>query len=123
MTTPDTRSSQWLKSNLAALGSAAGLTVYVAGWARTKAAADLLDEQSERAMPLRRPAARATVGNVDGAVVPRTAGQPQATPTVAPAPAPVSKASADTAAARIEAHSSGQSVASNSAVAPPTSAV
>src|SRR4051812_42053409 len=123
MTTPDTRSSQWLKSNLAALGSAAVLTVYVAGWARTKAAADLLDEQSERAMPLRRPAARATVGNVDGAVVPRTPTQPEATPTVVAAPAPLSKASADTAAARTEANSSAQSTAVKSAAAPAASVI
>src|SRR5689334_395076 len=91
MTTPDIRSTHWLKSNLAALGSAAVLTVYAAGWARTKAAADLLDEQSERRLPPRRPAARASVGQVDGTPVARPA-EPvasiaQPAPSVAPKPA------------------------------------
>ena len=90
MTTPDIRSTHWLKSNLAALGSAAVLTVYAAGWARTKAAADLLDEQSERRLPPRRPAARASVGQVDGTPVARTsepvASVAQPAPTLAPAP-------------------------------------
>jgi len=85
MTTPDIRSTNWLKSNIAALGSAAVLTVYAAGWARTKAAADLLDEQSERRLPPRRPAARASVGQVEGTPVARTV-EPTATPSsVAPA--------------------------------------
>jgi uncharacterized protein with FMN-binding domain len=93
MTTPDLRSSQWVKSNLAALGSAAVLTVYAAGFARTKAAADLLDEQSERAMPLRRPAARAAVGHVEGTAMPRTAGP------VSPAPSAGSAAVASASVA------------------------
>src|SRR4051812_1928496 len=79
MTTPDIRQSQWFKSNLAALGSAAVLTVYAAGWARTKAAADLLDEQAERHLPPHRPLARATVGEVVGTQLPRN-------PESAPAP-------------------------------------
>ena len=91
MTTPDIRSTHWLKSNLAALGSAAVLTVYAAGWARTKAAADLLDEQSERRLPPRRPAARASVGQVDGTPIARNpepvASIAQPAPTVVAAPA------------------------------------
>ena len=93
---PDTRSlapasallpSHWLRSNLAALGSAAVLTVYAAGWARTKAAADLLDEQSERRLPPHRPAARAAVGQVEGTPVARTreAAAPQSPPASASA--------------------------------------
>lgn len=70
---PDLRSTHWLKSNLAALGSAAVLTVYAAGWARTKSAADLLDEQSERLLPPRRPPARATMGQVEGTPTARAA--------------------------------------------------
>lgn len=48
--------SQWLQSNLAAIGSAAVLTVYAAGFARTKAAADKLNEESDRRRPMARPA-------------------------------------------------------------------
>lgn len=88
MTTPDLRSSQWLKSNLAALGSAAVLTVYAAGWARTKAAADLLDEQAERGLPPHRPAARATTGEVAGTPVRRTPELPTVAASVE-SPAPV----------------------------------
>src|SRR3954469_10428639 len=88
MTTPDIRSPQWLKSNLAALGSAAVLTVYAAGWARTKAAADLLDEQAERYLPPHRPSARATVGEVVGRQMPR---KPESAPIpAASVPAPSS---------------------------------
>jgi uncharacterized protein with FMN-binding domain len=93
-TMPDTRSpspalpsTHWLKSNLAALGSAAVLTVYAAGWARTKAAADLLEEQSERRLPPRRPAARVAMGQVEGTPVAR-ANEAAASPPPAEAPAP-----------------------------------
>jgi uncharacterized protein with FMN-binding domain len=89
MTTPDIRSSHWLKSNLAALGSAAVLTVYAAGWARTKAAADLLDEQSDRRLPPRRPAARASIGEVDGAQVARNSATTPPPAVASPAPAVV----------------------------------
>ena len=41
----------WLKSNLAALGSAAVLGVYAAGYLRTKPAADLLAEEFDRRRP------------------------------------------------------------------------
>ena len=37
---PDRGSKQWIKSNLAALGSAAVFSVYAAGYLRTRAAAD-----------------------------------------------------------------------------------
>jgi len=54
-------SSQWLKSNLVALGSAAVFTVYGAGFLRTRSAAQrFADEGSER----RRPAPVAVAPNV-----------------------------------------------------------
>src|SRR4051812_49737074 len=90
MTTPDIRQSQWFKSNLAALGSAAVLTVYAAGWARTKAAADLLDEQAERYLPPHRPSARAAVGEVVGTQLPRKPESAPAPTASVPAPSPSS---------------------------------
>ena len=56
MSSPARPASQWLQSNLAAIGSAAVLTVYAAGFARTKAAADKLAEDSDRRRPTARPA-------------------------------------------------------------------
>jgi uncharacterized protein with FMN-binding domain len=46
------RSTRWLKSNLVALGSAAVLAVYSAGYARTRTAAErFADESRERRVP------------------------------------------------------------------------
>ncbi len=91
----ESSASQWLSSNLAAIGSAAVLTVYAAGYARTKPAADLLAAESER-----RPNARPTSATSSGQVGPEVARQPiaieaaAATPTtVAAAPQPPTAAS------------------------------
>ena len=62
---PDGRGSNWLKSNLAALASAAVLSVYAVGYARTKPAADLLASESERRRPPAPPPPVITVGHVD----------------------------------------------------------
>lgn len=75
----DSRASQWLSSNLAAIGSAAVLTVYAAGYARTKPAADRLAEESERRRPNARPTPMVAAGHV-GEVTP-------ASPASEPAPA------------------------------------
>jgi uncharacterized protein with FMN-binding domain len=51
----NSRPNQWLKSNLVALGSAAVLVVYSAGYARTRSAAERFsDEANERRPPERR---------------------------------------------------------------------
>lgn len=68
---PDGRRSNWLGSNLALLGSAAVLSVYAAGYVRTKPAADRLAEESERRRPPAPPPPVITVGHVD--VTPETA--------------------------------------------------
>jgi uncharacterized protein with FMN-binding domain len=60
-----------LKNNLVSLSSAAVLAVYAAGYVRTRAAADLVDAQSEE----RRPAVAASAAQPT-AVAPSTAGQP-----------------------------------------------
>ena len=65
------RSNQWLKSNLVALGSAAVLAVYAAGYARTRSAAQRwADEGAERrpASPsVIRPAVEAVVAHTEPA--------------------------------------------------------
>jgi uncharacterized protein with FMN-binding domain len=62
---PDGRRSNWLKSNLAALGSAAVLSVYAVGYLRTKPAADRLADESARRKPPAPPPPVITVGHVD----------------------------------------------------------
>src|SRR6185312_9093213 len=62
------RKSNWLQSNLAALGSAAVLTVYAAGYVRTKPAADRLAEESDRRRPPAPPPPVITVGHIDAPV-------------------------------------------------------
>lgn len=61
----DDRSSSWIKSNLAAIGSAAVLSVYATGYVRTKPAADRLEEESDRAPARRRAAVQATGPSID----------------------------------------------------------
>lgn len=63
----DDRSSSWIKSNLAAIGSAAVLSVYATGYVRTKPAADRLEEESDRAPARRRAALQATGPAIDSA--------------------------------------------------------
>jgi uncharacterized protein with FMN-binding domain len=95
----DARASQWMKSNLAAIGSAAVLTVYAAGYARTKDAADRLAEESERRRPNARPVPSTSTGQVV-AVEPRPI---QRTPEKTTDSAPVEKAApAPSAPARSE---------------------
>jgi uncharacterized protein with FMN-binding domain len=62
---PSGRGSNWLTSNLAALGSAAVLSVYAAGYVRTKPAADRLADESERRRPPAPPPPVITVGHID----------------------------------------------------------
>jgi len=62
------RKSNWLQSNLAALGSAAVLIVYAAGYVRTKPAADRLAEESNRRRPPAPPPPVITVGHIDAPV-------------------------------------------------------
>jgi uncharacterized protein with FMN-binding domain len=108
MTTTDSRSAQWLKSNLAAIGSAAVLTVYATGWTKTKAAADLLEEQSARRLPPRRPAATVAMGQVDGTAMPRSAESPDASnsppETESSAPTPANAAPATDASRPVAAN-------------------
>lgn len=93
----DSRASQWLTSNLAAIGSAAVLTVYAAGYARTKPAADKLAEESERRRPNARPTPMVAVGHVgEQAAAPATTGAPAAN---APASARAETSAANAAVA------------------------
>jgi uncharacterized protein with FMN-binding domain len=71
------RSSRWLKSNLVALGSAAVLAVYSAGYARTRTAAERFADESRGRRAPERPSAE----GAPFAVVPHT-------DTVAAAPPP-----------------------------------
>lgn len=89
----ESRASQWLSSNLAAIGSAAVLTVYAAGYARTKPAADLLAQESERRRPNARPTPVTSSGQV-GQEVARQAAAIEAAPAATPAIAPTTVASA-----------------------------
>jgi uncharacterized protein with FMN-binding domain len=100
----------WMKSNLAALGSAAVLGVYAAGYLRTKPAADLLAEEFDRRRPPPPSPPVLTTGQVDvrtiekpaapkpaekkvkvepKVVVPDSTPAPVAHDSVVPAPAPV----------------------------------
>jgi uncharacterized protein with FMN-binding domain len=113
----DSRASQWLTSNLAAIGSAAVLTVYAAGYARTKPAADKLAEESERRRPNARPTPMVAVGHVgEQTAAPATAGAPVAN-TAPSARAEASAATATTVAAR---PASGSTADTSSRSAPAT---
>jgi uncharacterized protein with FMN-binding domain len=66
----DGRLNHWFKSNLAAVGSAAVMTVYAAGYAKTKPAADRLAEESDRRRPPMQPPATVSSGHVDAEPTP-----------------------------------------------------
>ena len=84
------RASRWVKSNLVALGSAAVLAVYSAGYARTRtAAAQFAEEPRGRRAPERLPvqvATPATAPHVDASVA-----KPAAVVESTPEKAPVAK--------------------------------
>jgi uncharacterized protein with FMN-binding domain len=83
------RSNQWLKSNLVALGSAAVLAVYAAGFARTQAAAQRFSEEGDERRTARsaaRPAAAAVAPSEPVVASPQT---PAADTTPAQAPTKV----------------------------------
>jgi uncharacterized protein with FMN-binding domain len=83
------RSNQWLKSNLVAIGSAAVLAVYAAGYARTRSAAQRwADEGAER-----RPAPPSVIGPPAEVVVAHTEPAPSTSVPTRVATQPSSKAS------------------------------
>ena len=94
--TTDSRTNQWLKSSLATLGSAAVLTVYAAGFARTKPAADRFADESNQRRPSPPPPPVITVGHVDVAPTPRPVAKTK------PAPKKAEKKRSDTISAAVK---------------------
>lgn len=104
----------WLKSNLAALGSAAVLGVYAAGYVRTKPAADLLAEEFDRRRPPSPKPPVLTTGQID--VAPAAAVKP------VPAKPAAKKPKAESKAVVPDSTPAPVPVAHDSVIAPPTPA-